>query len=89
MQLTTLLDLRQKEATIDESLSSSWQSKVLFIFTLTTVLYVSIRPLVHAVNSHILTCDQGTIIFRLLSSRSPHQRLRRRLRPYLGSKSTR
>jgi Mg2+ and Co2+ transporter CorA len=39
-QITTLLDLRQKEATIDEARSSAQQSTVLFIFTAVTVLFV-------------------------------------------------
>lgn len=39
-QITTLLDLRQKEATIDEARSSAQQSTVLFIFTAATVIFV-------------------------------------------------
>lgn len=37
--ITTLLDLRQKEATIDEARSSAQQSTVLFIFTAATVIF--------------------------------------------------
>ncbi|KAI8208644.1 Heat shock protein sti1-like protein [Colletotrichum sp. SAR 10_65] len=38
-QITTLLDLRQREANIEEALSASEQSKILFIFTGATVVF--------------------------------------------------
>ncbi|KAK1676323.1 hypothetical protein BDP55DRAFT_551162 [Colletotrichum godetiae] len=37
--ITTLLDLRQREANIEEALSASEQSKILFIFTGATVVF--------------------------------------------------
>ncbi|KAH6664613.1 hypothetical protein B0J14DRAFT_242157 [Halenospora varia] len=37
--LITLLDIRQREATIDEALENSRQSKALFVFTLITILF--------------------------------------------------
>ncbi|KAK2054571.1 hypothetical protein LY76DRAFT_579843 [Colletotrichum caudatum] len=37
--ITTLLDLRQREANIEEALSASKQSKILFIFTGATVVF--------------------------------------------------
>ncbi|KAL2756555.1 hypothetical protein ACRALDRAFT_2026611 [Sodiomyces alcalophilus JCM 7366] len=38
-QITTLLDLRQREANIEEALSANEQSKILFIFTGATVVF--------------------------------------------------
>jgi hypothetical protein len=38
--MTTLLDLRQKEATIDEVISSAHQSELLFFFAVATVIFV-------------------------------------------------
>ncbi|OLN85421.1 Ankyrin-1-like protein 3 [Colletotrichum chlorophyti] len=38
--ITTLLDLRQREANIEEALSASEQSKILFIFTGATVVFI-------------------------------------------------
>ncbi|GKT42971.1 ankyrin repeat and protein kinase domain-containing protein 1 [Colletotrichum spaethianum] len=40
--ITTLLDLRQREANIEEALSASEQSKILFIFTGATVVFAPI-----------------------------------------------
>ncbi|KAF6824378.1 heat shock protein sti1 (tetratricopeptide) [Colletotrichum plurivorum] len=40
--ITTLLDLRQREANIEEALSASEQSKILFIFTGATVVFTPI-----------------------------------------------
>jgi len=39
-QAVTLLDLRQREASIEDALSMGEQSTMLFIFTTVTVLFV-------------------------------------------------
>ncbi|KAK0624976.1 hypothetical protein B0T17DRAFT_492239, partial [Bombardia bombarda] len=41
--VTTLLDLRQREASIEDSLSMGEQSTMLFIFTTVAVLFVSLK----------------------------------------------
>ena len=41
VQVTTLLDLRQREATLEDALSMGEQSTMLFVFTAVTVLFVS------------------------------------------------
>lgn len=41
VQVTTLLNLRQREATLEDALSMGEQSTMLFVFTAVTVLFVS------------------------------------------------
>ncbi|KAF4784405.1 hypothetical protein HER10_EVM0008006 [Colletotrichum scovillei] len=64
--ITTLLDLRQREANIEEALSASEQSKILFIFTGATVVFVSIFDIsIEGVPSPI---SPGTLILTCVLS---------------------
>lgn len=49
--ITTLLNLRQKEVTLEDALSMGEQSTMLFVFTVVTVLFVSLDFPPHSLRS--------------------------------------
>jgi len=46
-QLLDLLDLKQKSATLKEARSTSEQGQVIMLFTIVTIIFVSIASLQH------------------------------------------
>jgi hypothetical protein len=75
--VVTLLDLRQREASIEDALSMGEQSTMLFIFTTVTVLFVSLpsrqRP------APIDANDSGSPVLCLRPPCHAHHRLSRDL----------